>query len=605
VTVEIGTELAGYRIVGLIGRGGMGVVYRAQELALDRLVALKLIAPELADDASFRERFLRESRLAASLDHPSILPVYAAGEADGELFLATRYVDGTDLGTLLEREGPLSAARGLVLVGQVADALDTAHRLGLVHRDVKPRNILVGGADHCYLCDFGLATLVADGATTTRGLLGSLDYLAPEQIRRGEVDGRTDEYALACVLYECLAGVPPFRRETEAQTLWAHMHEDPEPLADHPGLGRVFARALAKERTQRYESCTAFVDDARSAGGIAPRRRKSILLAAIGVAVLVGAALAFAVVQLTGGGEGAQTVSLSRDSIVAFDPSTNEVVAQVPVAGSPTALAVGDGFVWAINTDDRTLTQIDAGAKRVVRTLGLDGIPFFVAAGGGAAWVITYEPASDESGVGIHSSGTLLRVDASSRQIERTLTRRDPPLGGVAFGERSVWVGHTRPLRIDPQTTAVIARIDAAALVGAVGEGSVWGIYPERSLTRVIDVDPGTNSVRASIPVSVDVDNPFLALLAAGEGWVWVGATESRSIYRIDPDRDSVESAFSVGAKPSGIAAGLGSVWVTSGVAGTLMRVDPGSEEIVAQVDLGRTPTDVAVGEGLVWVAVK
>src|SRR6187455_3171297 len=141
----------------------MGVVYRATELALERLVALKLIAPELAGDASFRERFLRESRLAASLDHPSILPVYAAGEADGELFLATRYVEGTDLGTLLEREGPLPATRGLALVGQVAKALDAAHHLGLVHRDVKPRNVLVDVADHCYLCDFGLAKLVADG----------------------------------------------------------------------------------------------------------------------------------------------------------------------------------------------------------------------------------------------------------------------------------------------------------------------------------------------------------------------------------------------------------------------------------------------------------
>ncbi len=608
MTVEIGTELAGYRIIGLIGRGGMGVVYRAQELALDRLVALKLIAPELADDASFRERFLRESRLAASLDHPSILPVYAAGEADGELFLATRYVEGTDLGTLLEREGPLPATRGLALVGQVAEALDAAHHLGLVHRDVKPRNVLVDVADHCYLCDFGLAKLVADGATATRGLLGSLDYLAPEQIRRGDVDGRTDEYALACVLYECLAGVPPCRRETEAQTLWAHMHEDPAPLAEQPGLSRVFARALAKERTQRYESCTAFVDDARSADGIAPRRRKSILLAAVGVALLVAAALAFAVVQLTGGGEGAKTVSLSRDSIVAFDPSTNEVVAQVPVAGSPTTLAVGDGFVWAIDADDRTLTQIDASEKRVVRTLGLDGIPLDVAAGRGAAWVITYEPSADQvrksdTGFGVHSSGTLWRVDSSSRQVERTLTLRNPPLAGVAFGERSVWVGHRRPLRIDPQTNAVIARIAAAGIVAAFGEGAVWAIRPERSVTRVIELDPGTNSARVSIPVSV-VEAPLLVLLAAGEGGVWFGATSSRSIYRIDPVRDNVESAFSVGAKPSGIAAGLGSVWVTSALARTLTRVDPTSEEIVAQVDLGRPPMDVAVGEGLVWVAV-
>ena len=179
----------------------MGVVYRATELALDRPVALKLIAPELAGDDSFRERFLRESRLAASIDHAGILPVYAAGEADGELFLATRFVPGTDLRSLID-DGPLPGERAIGLVGQVADALDAAHERGLVHRDVKPGNVLVDTADHCYLCDFGLTTQRVDGGTTATGTLaGSLDYLAPEQIRRGDVDGRADQYALACVLY--------------------------------------------------------------------------------------------------------------------------------------------------------------------------------------------------------------------------------------------------------------------------------------------------------------------------------------------------------------------------------------------------------------------
>src|SRR5688500_9432184 len=195
---EVGTQLAGYRIDGVLGRGGMGVVYRATELALDRPVALKLIAPELAGDAVFRERFLRESRLAASIDHPGILPVYAAGEADGELFLATRFVEGRDLGVLLDQEGPLAPERALELVGQIAEALDAAHGRGLVHRDVKPGNVLVDAAEHCYLSDFGLSRqLGAETRTGTGALAGSLDYVAPEQIRREEVDGRTDQYALA------------------------------------------------------------------------------------------------------------------------------------------------------------------------------------------------------------------------------------------------------------------------------------------------------------------------------------------------------------------------------------------------------------------------
>ncbi len=192
--------------------------------------------------------------------------MYAAGEADGELYLANRFVEGTDLGAIVE-QGPLPAERALGLVGQVADALDAAHARGLVHRDVKPGNVLVDAADHCYLSDFGLTTQLGDRGPTASGLAGSLDYLAPEQIRRGEVDGRTDQYALSCVLYELLSGAPPFRRDTEAQTLWAHMQEEASPLAAYPELESVFARALAKEPEQRYESCDAFVDEARAALG--------------------------------------------------------------------------------------------------------------------------------------------------------------------------------------------------------------------------------------------------------------------------------------------------------------------------------------------------
>src|SRR5262245_63508587 len=198
MSVGIGSQLAGYRLEDEVGRGGMGVVYRATELGLDRPVALKLIAPELAGDAWFRERFLRESRLAASIDHPGILPVYAAGEDEGELYLATRFVAGTDLRSLLEQEGPLEPDRALPLLEQVADALDAAHDRGLVHRDVKPANVLVDSANHCYLCDFGLTKQLGEssGTTVAGPLVGTFDYLAPEQIRKDPVDGRADRSAL-------------------------------------------------------------------------------------------------------------------------------------------------------------------------------------------------------------------------------------------------------------------------------------------------------------------------------------------------------------------------------------------------------------------------
>jgi class 3 adenylate cyclase len=260
-----GAMFAGYRVEELVGRGGMGVVYRATDLSLERPVALKLIAPELAQDERFRARFLKEPRLAAALDHPCVVPIYEAGEHDGQLYLAMRYVEGSDLKTLLEHDGKLPAERALAVLAQVADALDAAHRRGLVHRDVKPANVLLDEDGHAYLTDFGITKQVGGASTDTGRVVGTLDYMAPEQIRGEQVDGRTDCYALACVLYECLAGVPPFRRETEAETLWAHMQDEPAPLPGRPQLDAVLRAGLAKEPDDRYETCAQLIDAARRA----------------------------------------------------------------------------------------------------------------------------------------------------------------------------------------------------------------------------------------------------------------------------------------------------------------------------------------------------
>lgn len=233
-----GATFAGYRVESLIGRGGMGVVYRATDLSLERPVALKLIAPELAEDERFRERFLKEPRLAASLDRPSVVPIYEAGEQDGQIYLAMRYVEGSDL-TILQRDGKLTPERALAILGQIAGALDAAHRRSLVHRDVKPANVLLDDDGHAYLTDFGITKQLGGEATDTWRLVGTLGYLAPEQIREEAVDVRTDCYSLACVLYECLSGSPPFHRDTEAETMWAHMQEQPEPLRGYPVLDPV------------------------------------------------------------------------------------------------------------------------------------------------------------------------------------------------------------------------------------------------------------------------------------------------------------------------------------------------------------------------------
>ena len=265
VAMSPGTTFAGYQVESLVGRGGMGVVYRATDLSLQRPVALKLIAPELAEDERFRARFLREPRLAASLDHPNVVPIYQAGEHGGQLYLAMRFVAGSDLASVLERRRTLVPDRALAILAQIAAALDAAHRRGLVHRDVKPANVLLDEEEHAYLTDFGITKQLRGVSTDTGRVVGTLDYLAPEQIRGEKVDGRADCYALACVLYECLAGAPPFRRKSEAETMWAHIQEEPTGLAGHQTLDPVLRTGLAKDRDERYPSCSALVAAAERA----------------------------------------------------------------------------------------------------------------------------------------------------------------------------------------------------------------------------------------------------------------------------------------------------------------------------------------------------
>ncbi|MFV0137669.1 serine/threonine-protein kinase [Streptomyces sp. HMX87] len=284
----VGRQVAGYRIEREIGRGGMAVVYRARDLRLERTVALKLLAPELARNDTFRRRFTHESRAAAAIDHPHIVPVFEAGETDGVLYIAMRFVPGSDLRHLLDRRGPLPPATALRIAAQVASALDAAHEHGLVHRDVKPGNILVArGTDsehpeHAYLTDFGLTkkSLSLTGFTTVGQFVGTLDYVSPEQISGRPVDGRCDVYGFACVVYEILAGRPPFRRDDDLALLWAHQYDEPPTLTEaRPDLTAradpVFAKALAKRPDDRHDSCLAFVAALRAAirpGGPAPHR---------------------------------------------------------------------------------------------------------------------------------------------------------------------------------------------------------------------------------------------------------------------------------------------------------------------------------------------
>src|SRR5512132_225449 len=303
----VGDELSGYRLRGVLGRGGMSVVYEAENPRLGSTVALKVLAPELATDDVFRARFLKESRTAASLNHPNVIPIYDMGTHEDLLFIAMRYVAGQDLRAVLKAKHVLAPEQAVLVCGQAGRALDVAHRHGLVHRDVKPGNILVEhGADedepdHIYLTDFGITKHAASrsGLTATGEFMGTIDYIAPEQIQGRPVDGRADIYSLGCVLYECLTGRVPFAKDVDAAVIWAHVEETPTPPSSlqpalPPEIDQVIGQALAKDPADRYGTCRELITAARGALGTAASQHTSTVLGTPAATVLATPAAAAA-----------------------------------------------------------------------------------------------------------------------------------------------------------------------------------------------------------------------------------------------------------------------------------------------------------------------
>ena len=358
--LSAGDEIAGYRVAGLAGRGGMGVVYRATDLALERPVALKLIADELAGDEGFRQRFRRESRLAASIRHPHVITVFAAGEADGVLYIAMDYIDGTDLRAMLTDHGRLEPQLAAEIAAQVASALDAAHARTLVHRDVKPANVLIAAAregPHAFLTDFGLTKDMGStsGMTETGAIVGSMDYVAPEQIEGGHVDARADVYSLGCLLYETLTGSVPFPRDSTVAKMYAHLHDPAPPAtavcADVPrSFEPVLERAMAKRPEDRYPSAgdlgraalaaaegssvaepeRTVATGAAAPGG--PARRRSWRWPAVGIATAaaVAAVVALALGGGGGGGDGDGGDRAGAETRPASGPPRQRLLAAIP-----------------------------------------------------------------------------------------------------------------------------------------------------------------------------------------------------------------------------------------------------------------------------------
>jgi ABC-type branched-subunit amino acid transport system substrate-binding protein/DNA-binding beta-propeller fold protein YncE len=610
-TFTPGTSFAGYRVDSLVGRGGMGVVYRATDLSLERPVALKLVAPELAEDKRFRARFLREPRLAASLDHPNVVPIYEAGEHDGQLYLAMRFVEGSDLKSVLEREGRLAPGRTLDVLAQVAGALDAAHRRALVHRDVKPANVLIDRSGHAYLTDFGITKQLGGESTDTGRMVGTLDYLAPEQIRGDPVDARTDVYALGCLLYECLSGAPPFRRATEAETLWAHMQQQPPPIKAHPALDPVLRKALAKDPEHRYTTCTELMDAAAPALGIRPPRaplapaalrHRGRRLLAVGL-FLLAAVIALAIVALTGGEDTA--AEPLGNGVAAIDPADGDVASFTEARTPPGNVAVGEGAVWVLNNEQRTVSRIDPETKEITRTFETPGVPSELAAGEGALWV-------GITGGGDFSNATarIARLDPESGRVTRTVRLRGDegvfPVAGaprIAVGAGAVWAANPdgSVSRIDPESGQLVATIEArsGAWTIAAGREGVWFLALDDDPLAVRRIDPRTNRVSETIPIAAS----DLLGVAVGAGSVWAAAQNEGLLWRIEPGPRPITRSIDVGNGASLVAFGDGAAWTGNYVDGAVSRIDPGTNTVTSRASIG-TPQALAAGAGAAWVSV-
>jgi serine/threonine protein kinase len=549
-----GSVVAGYRIEGVIGRGGMGVVYRATQLSLDRPVALKAIAPELAGDVTFRERFKRESRIAASIEHPNVIPVYEAGEGDDLLYLTMRYVEGTDLKALLEADGTLDPARAARLLAQVAAALAAAHRRDLMHRDVKPANVLVDrqeGREHAYLTDFGIARHVAatSALTQTGSVIGTIDYLAPERIVEGGGDARADVYALGCVLFQVLTGSVPYPRDHDAAKMYAHLNA---PVPDGRELNDTVPDALAELAMQAM----AKEPDARvhSASELAERLVEAADTRESPVAATLPATPPIPEAPTTRPAEPPAREAAATET-AATEPAATEPAATQPVTAPTTGIEGGSsGGLGALSTD--------TGAKSASpRRRGRPGVVVAVVAGVLALIAVVVVLASGGSDDG----------------------------GGGGDGDG--------PGPLDPRALSAIP-LEPGADGVATGGGFVW--VANRDLNTVTRVNAKTRQVDGeAIEVGAEPDS-----LAEGLGEMWVTNTSDNSVTRLDLGSGDEVDTHAVGAAPEGIVIAHESAWIANGGDGTVTRLDSGGNR-TASAPVGSGPVQLAATPDSVWVTVS
>ena len=591
----VGREVAGYLLEEVIGRGGMGVVYRAEHVRLGRKAALKVVAPQIAREPKFRERFLRESRTAGSLDHPNVIPLYDAGEADGVLYIAMRFVDGVDLSSLIASEGKLEPARTARIVAQVASALDAAHEAGLVHRDVKPSNVLLpargaGRGEHAYLGDFGLTkrVLSESGVTGSSAFIGTIAYVAPEQIEGKSVDARADQYSLACLVYECLTGRRPFERETDIATLYAHLR-DPFPsvgesVADpamRAELDAALARAGSKNAQDRFDSCGDLAEELLRITGATsstsgtgtspaakppprgrrsprpPRRRVLVGLAALAVLVVVG----FGLYQVLAGGSGAPVVT--GNGVATIDPNTNRATLVTALEDVPSGAVADETAIWIVRFDADSVTWIDTTTHE---KLG-------IGVGAGPAGVTSMVQRGDDGNpeglvwVTNATGETLSKLDAAQLGPEpRSSVRLDFRPGALTAGGGFLWV------------------LDAQA-------------------DRMMELDASTGGKAPGMdPISTGADPVAVAVM---DDVVWVANGLDRSLTRLTIGLTSPDPALALGFTPTALAADPDgrTLWIVNNGGDEVVQFATVSREISGRIAVGSRPVSVVAGAGAVWVA--
>jgi serine/threonine protein kinase len=653
-----GAVFAGHRIEAVAGRGGMGVVYRATHLALEHVVALKVISPELAADEVFRERFRSESRIAVSLRHPNVVPIHHAGEEDGLLFVTMDFIEGTDLRGLLNERGRLDPPEATSIVADVAAALDVAHSRGLVHRDIKPGNVLIerrNGDEHVYLTDFGLTKQIgsSSGVTASGAFVGTLDYVAPEQIKGDPVDARADIYALGCVLFELLTGSAPFAsREEKVAKIYAHIQDEPPSLLAvrpdlPPAFEQVVLRALAKDPDLRQPSAgdlargasaavhgdlvseaehsVAFgaaaptsphqtpVDAATVASGSAKpsdlettpatavdtpqepipapvRRPPTTKKRNLGPFLLAGGALALvAAVIVVVSGGGG---SGGDNGGGGTDVQSEAHGDPVRVGGTPVGVAVILDRLLAANRENNQLDVLNTEGKGL-QTFAVGTTPQAVDAGEQNIWVANTDV------------GTVSQFNQPTLQPTTQITVGGSPVD-VAVGNHAIWVadGDGAIDRIDP-TDSTFERITVAGepqgIAATQETQAVW--FSDRRDGTLKQIDP--SQPPGNVIGEVEVGQDPKGVLIDDSGAIWVAVTGDGTVVRLN-SKGANKDVFHVCKEPRDLAAGFNSIWVTCGGDGSVVRLADSDGSVMSETKVGGSPEgiDVAGDAQTVWVAV-